>query len=144
MDRRHQGGKRLIRTDVARRPLPLDVLLPCLEGQSEASSSFGVGSDSDKATRNSSEQRLFHRHVAAGRAAKRKTETQTLGIADGDVRSPLAGSLLNRQAERVAADRKERFALVKEIRYAAIVFDKSVAVGRLHDEPADIIADDEA
>ena len=81
---------------MSRRPLPLDVL-PGLERQRVPAPPLLVDRRSHHAPGHPSEQRLGHRHIAAGRAAEGEREPQGLGIADGDVRPPLGLTLLDGQ-----------------------------------------------
>ena len=92
----HLGG-----ADVARRPLPADVLLTCLQGQPVGGATRGVDRDADQSSGHLALQAGADRHHPGVRAPEAHRDAEALGRAHHDVRTELSGRREQAQREQV-------------------------------------------
>ena len=137
----HRGDHRkqhLRGADVAGGLVAADVLLAGLQRQPEGRRAVGVYGHADQPARQLPGMLGVHREVARMRAAETHWHTETLGAAERDVGTDVAGRGDQRQRKQVGAHRDQCAALVCLIDQSTPVIDASAGAGKLRDDPEEV------
>ena len=109
----HNRGQHLRGADIARRPLPADVLFARLQRHAQSSGSKNVLGNADDASWHMALEARPSREVSGVGAPVSHRHSQALGASHDHVRSQLAGRFQDRQGEDVRCDRNQSSRLMR-------------------------------
>ena len=124
----HHGKQDLRGADVARRLLPADVLLACLQSHSQRRRSVGVTRDADDPAGNLALKFVAGRKVRGVGTTVAQRHSKSLRVTHCDVCAPLTGGREQRERQKVGGHRNEGVLSVRSLADVAIV--AHCAVGR--------------
>ena len=136
--RRHHRQQHLRGADIACRLVPPDVLFAGLQRQSVRRGPVGVERHSDEATGQLSGVLGVHGEIAGVRSPESHWHTESLGAAECDVGSDLAGRRDERHGEQVGADCDQRTTVVCLRDHVAPVDDGAAGARQLGDDPEEL------
>ena len=117
----HHSQQHLGRTDVGRRLFTADVLLACLQGESQRVVAMHILGHADQSARHVALELIATRHETGVGPTKSERHAKSLGGSNGDVRTPLARRLKQRQRQQIRRARHDRSLRMQGLSQGSIV-----------------------
>ena len=129
---RHDGEQRLRGADVTGRLFAADVLFARLQGKAVGGFAVAIHRNADEAARHGAFEAVARCHESGMRTTETERHTETLRVADDDVRVPFARRGEDGQREQVGRHHQHCAVGMGDFRKATVIGNMAVRVRILH------------